>query len=186
VDGAKKLTWIIHPWLTLVEWLTNHIFVSIDKIKIPINDLQDKSNKNIPFSYIFLPPKKMWPNAFAKMLKTRLVRRKLIVCHMSILFTAITKLCITVYTHADTLALSILFCRLLLMTFYCLCTHEFHNFCNKCLWISPKFSTLPFFCVHLQCGISYVHLSLVFVLSIPKMNIYLLHGFASGFCWLLA
>ena len=35
--------------------------VNIDCIKTPIYGLADKSNKDIPFSYIFLPPRKMWP-----------------------------------------------------------------------------------------------------------------------------
>jgi len=45
--------------------------VTIDSIRTPISGLADKSIKDIPFSYIFLPPRKMWPNVFAKMMKDK-------------------------------------------------------------------------------------------------------------------
>jgi len=50
--------------------------IGIDSIKTPIYGLADKSNKDIPFSYIFLPLRKMQPDVSAKMMKDRLRRRK--------------------------------------------------------------------------------------------------------------
>ena len=50
--------------------------VPISNIRTPIYGLADKSNKDIPFSYIFLPPKKMWPDIFAKMMKEKVGKKK--------------------------------------------------------------------------------------------------------------
>jgi len=50
--------------------------VPIESIKPPIYGLADKSNKDIPFSYIFLPPRKMWPDDFAKMMKDKAGKEK--------------------------------------------------------------------------------------------------------------
>jgi len=50
--------------------------VTIESIKTPIYGLADKSNKDIPFSYIFLPPRKMWPDVFAKMMKDKVGKKK--------------------------------------------------------------------------------------------------------------
>jgi len=58
------------------ESKTNLSLVSIGNIKIPIYGLADKSNEDIPFSYIFLPPRKMWPNLFAKMMKDEVGKKK--------------------------------------------------------------------------------------------------------------
>ena len=52
--------------------------VNIDCIKTPIYGLADKSNKDIPFSYIFLPPRKMWPDVFANMMREKVASKKLI------------------------------------------------------------------------------------------------------------
>jgi len=53
------------------ESKTNLSLVSIGNIKIPIYRLAGKPSKDIPFSYIFLPPRKMWPDLFAKMMKDK-------------------------------------------------------------------------------------------------------------------
>jgi len=45
--------------------------VTIESTKTPIYGLADKSNKDIPFSYIFLPPRKMWPDVSARMMKDK-------------------------------------------------------------------------------------------------------------------
>jgi len=50
--------------------------VTIESIKTPIYGLADKSNNDIPFSYMFLPPKKMWPDVFAKMMKDKVGKKK--------------------------------------------------------------------------------------------------------------
>jgi len=50
--------------------------VSMDNIKIPIYSLADKPNKDILFSYIFLPPRQMWPNIFSKMMKDKVGKKK--------------------------------------------------------------------------------------------------------------
>jgi len=51
--------------------------VSIESIRTPIYGLADKSNKDIPYSYIFLPPRKMWPDVFAKMMKDKVGKKKI-------------------------------------------------------------------------------------------------------------
>jgi len=50
--------------------------VPIESIRTPIYGLADKSNKDIPYSYIFLPPRKMWPDVFAKMMKDKVGKKK--------------------------------------------------------------------------------------------------------------
>jgi len=50
--------------------------VTIDSIKTTIYGLADKSNKDIPFSYMFLPHRKMWPDVFAKMMKDKVGKKK--------------------------------------------------------------------------------------------------------------
>ena len=50
--------------------------VPIESIRTPIYGLADKSNKDIPFSYIFLPPRKMWPDVFAKIMKDKVGKKK--------------------------------------------------------------------------------------------------------------
>ena len=50
--------------------------VPIESIKTPIYGLADKSNQDIPFSYMFLPPRKMWPDVFAKMMKDKVGKKK--------------------------------------------------------------------------------------------------------------
>jgi len=50
--------------------------VSIGNIKTPIYGLADKSNKDIPFCYIFLPLRKMLPDLFAKMMKDKVGKKK--------------------------------------------------------------------------------------------------------------
>jgi len=50
--------------------------VPIESIRTPIYGLADKSNKDIPYSYIFLPPRKMWPDVFAKMMKDTIGKKK--------------------------------------------------------------------------------------------------------------
>ena len=50
--------------------------VTIESIRTPIYGLADKSNKDIPYSYIFLPPRKMWPDVFAKMMKDKVGKKK--------------------------------------------------------------------------------------------------------------
>jgi len=52
--------------------------VPIESIRTPIYGLADKSNKDIPYSYIFLPPRKMWPDVFAKMMKDKVGKKKII------------------------------------------------------------------------------------------------------------
>jgi len=52
--------------------------VSIGSIKTPIYGLADKSNKDIPFSYIFLPYRKMLPDLFAKMMKDKVEKKEII------------------------------------------------------------------------------------------------------------
>jgi len=49
--------------------------VPIESIRTPIYGLADKSNKDIPYSYIFLPPK-MWPDVFAIMMKDKVGKQK--------------------------------------------------------------------------------------------------------------
>jgi len=51
--------------------------VPIESIRTPIYGLADKSNKDIPFSYIFLPPRKMWPDVFAKMMKDKVEKNRI-------------------------------------------------------------------------------------------------------------
>jgi len=48
--------------------------IGIDSIKTPIYGLTDKSNKDI--CYIFLLPRKMWPDLFAKMMKDKVGKKK--------------------------------------------------------------------------------------------------------------
>ena len=48
--------------------------VPIESIRTPIYGLADKSNKDIP--YIFLPPREMWPDVFAKMMKDKVGKKK--------------------------------------------------------------------------------------------------------------
>jgi len=50
--------------------------VPIESIRTPTYGLADKSNKDIPYSYIFLPPRKMWPDVFAKMMKDKVGKKK--------------------------------------------------------------------------------------------------------------
>jgi len=50
--------------------------VMIESIRTPIYHLADKSNKDIPFSYILLPPRNMWPDLFAKMMKDKVGKTK--------------------------------------------------------------------------------------------------------------
>jgi len=50
--------------------------VPIVSIRTPIYGLADKSNKDIPYNYIFLPPRKMWPDVFAKMMKDKVGKKK--------------------------------------------------------------------------------------------------------------
>jgi len=50
--------------------------VPIESIKTPIYGLADRSNQDIPFSYMFLPPRKMWPDVFAKMMKDKVGKKK--------------------------------------------------------------------------------------------------------------
>jgi len=52
--------------------------VPIESIKTPIYGLADKSNKDIPFRYIFLPPRNMWPDVFAKRMKDTVGKKKII------------------------------------------------------------------------------------------------------------
>jgi len=52
--------------------------VPIETIRTPIYGLADKSNKDITYSYIFLPPRKMWPDVFAKMTKDKVGKKKII------------------------------------------------------------------------------------------------------------
>jgi len=53
-------------------------WVPIESIRNPIYGLADKSNKKIPYSYIFMPPKKMWPDVSAKMMKDKVGKKKII------------------------------------------------------------------------------------------------------------
>jgi len=50
--------------------------VPIESIRTLIYGLAYKSNKDIPYSYIFLPPRKMWPHVFAKMMKDKVGKKK--------------------------------------------------------------------------------------------------------------
>ena len=50
--------------------------VTIESIKTPIYGLADKSNKDIPSSYMFLPPRTMCPDVFAKMMKDKVGKKK--------------------------------------------------------------------------------------------------------------
>jgi len=50
--------------------------VPIESIRTPIYGLADKSNNDITYSYIFLPPRKMWPDVFAKMMKDKVGKKK--------------------------------------------------------------------------------------------------------------
>jgi len=51
--------------------------VPIESIRTPIYVLADKSNKDIPYSYIFLPPRKIWPDVFAKMMKDKIAKKRI-------------------------------------------------------------------------------------------------------------
>jgi len=51
-------------------------FVPIESIRSPLCGFAYKCNNDIPYSYIFLPPRKMWPDLFAKMMKEKVAKKK--------------------------------------------------------------------------------------------------------------
>jgi len=51
---------------------------SAGNIKIPIYSLSDKSKKVIQITNIFLPPRKMWSNVFAKIIKDKIMKERLL------------------------------------------------------------------------------------------------------------
>jgi len=61
-----------------IESTTNYILVSIENIKIPFYGLADKSNKDIPFNFIFLPPRGCGLIFLLRWWMIRLGRRKII------------------------------------------------------------------------------------------------------------